>query len=112
MNRLKAGIAAAILTAAIVGPTAGAAFGGEVTGGPHPKPTPIRDVAHSVCAFSGQEDGFTLIGFDDITHLPIIVPVETGPGLVQTPHMENSYGIIHDPGIPGTACRGNAGGEI
>jgi hypothetical protein len=82
------------------------AVAGEVTGGPHPKPVPGPDHAASICAFSGQEDGFTLLGFNP-DGTPIIVPVETGPGLVQTPHQENSYGIIHAPGIPGDQCRGN-----
>jgi hypothetical protein len=79
---------------------------GEVTGGPNPKPTAGPSHAASVCAFSGQEDGFTLLGFNP-DGTPIIVQVDTGPGLVQTPHQENSYGIIHAPGIPGDACRGN-----
>jgi hypothetical protein len=87
------------------------AFAGEVTGGPHSKQTPGGDSAHSVCAFSGQEDGNTLIGFD-INGNPIIIQVETGPGLVQTPHQENSAGIIHDPGIPGDACRGNVSSPL
>jgi hypothetical protein len=98
--------------ALIVSGAGGTAFAGEVTGGPSPKPTPVRDHrAASICSFSGQEDGLTLIGFDPITGAPIIVPSETGPGLVQTPHMENSLGIIHPAGIPGEACRGNGGGE-
>jgi hypothetical protein len=112
MSRLKVGLAAAILAHAIAGPTAGAAFGGEITGGPHPKFTPVHDhLASSICSFSGQEDGLTLTGFDPVTGAPIIIEVPTGPGLVQTPHMENSAGIIHAPGISGTACRGNGGGE-
>jgi len=82
------------------------AFAGEVTGGPNPKGTPAPDRAHSVCAFSGQEDGFTLLGFNS-DGSPNIVEVDTGPGLVQNTHQENSYGIIHAPGIPGDACRGN-----
>ena len=82
------------------------AIAGEVTGGPNPKPTAGPSHAASVCAFSGQEDGFTLLGFNP-DGSPIIVQVDTGPGLVQTPHQENSYGIIHAPGIPGDACRGN-----
>jgi hypothetical protein len=87
------------------------AFAGEVTGGPHPKPTQGASHASSVCAFSGQEDGFTLLGFDE-NGLPIIVEVPTGPGLVQNPHQENSYGIIHAPGIPGDACRGNIDSDL
>ena len=111
MNRLKAGIAAVILTGAIAGPTAGAAFAGEITGGPNPKFTPVHShLAASICSFSGQEDGLTLVGFNP-DGSPIIVPSPTGPGLVQNPHMENGLGIIHEPGIPGSACRGNGGGE-
>ena len=88
----------------------GTAFAGEITGGPNPKPTKGGDNAHSVCAFSGQEDGITLIGFTP-EGAPIFIEVPTGPGLVQNPHMENSAGIIHAPGIPGQACRGNVAFE-
>ena len=87
------------------------AIAGEVTGGPHPKPTQGAAHARSVCAFSGQEDGFTLLGFNQ-DGTAIIVEVPTGPGLVQNPHQENSYGIIHDPGIPGDECRGNVGSPL
>jgi hypothetical protein len=89
----------------------GAAYAGEVTGGPHPKAVPGPDRAASVCAFSGQEDGNTLVGFDSNGN-PIIITVPTGPGLVQTPHQENSAGIIHEPGIPGDACRGNVSSPL
>jgi hypothetical protein len=35
----------------------GTAFAGEVTGGPNPKPTPVKGhVASSICSFSGQND--------------------------------------------------------
>ena len=82
------------------------ASAGEITGGPNPKFTPVNSYrAHSICAFSGQEDGLALVGFEN--GLPIFEVVDTGPGLVQTPHQENSAGIIHEPGIPGDACRGN-----
>lgn len=84
----------------------GTAYAGEVTGGPNPKPTPAGDMAHSICAFSGQEDGVALIGFNP-DGSPIFIIVDTGPGLVQNPHQENSADIIHEPGIPGFACRGN-----
>jgi len=87
------------------------AIAGEITGGPNPKPTQGAAHARSVCAFSGQEDGLTLIGFNP-DGSPIIVEVETGPGLVQTPHHENSNGIIHEPGIPGDQCRGNVNSEL
>ena len=82
------------------------ASAGEVTGGPNPKVTPVNSyTAHSICSFSGQEDGLALVGFDE--NGPIFEVVDTGPGLVQTPHHENAAGIIHEPGIPGDACRGN-----
>ena len=83
----------------------GSAIAGERTGGPNPKPTPAGERAQSDCAFSGQEDGLALIGFDE--NGPIFLEVETGPGLVQTPHQENAAGIIHEPGVAGDACRGN-----
>jgi hypothetical protein len=101
-------IAGAVL-ALIVTSAGGTAFAGEITGGPNPKPNKGGDKAHSVCSFSGQEDGETLISED-----PFVVDDEntlTGPGYVQTPHHENGAfngdGIIHPAGIPGTACRGN-----
>jgi len=87
------------------------AAAGEVTGGPNPKDTSGPSHASSVCAFSGQEDGITLLGFNP-DGSPILVVVDTGPGLVQTPHQENSYGIIHAPGIPGDACRGNVDSNL
>ena len=90
----------------IASAVAGTAYAGEVTGGPNPKPTPVRDRAQSICAFSGQEDGVTLVGFTQ-QGAPIFIIVDTGPGLVQNPHHENSADIIHEPGIPGDACRGN-----
>ena len=80
MNRLKAGVAGAVLALTIAGPTAGAAFGGEITGGPNPKFTPVNSGrASSICSFSGQEDGLALIGFDPVTGAPIIIEVEPGP---------------------------------
>lgn len=86
------------------------ASAGEVTGGPNPKVTPVNSyTAHSICAFSGQEDGLALVGFEN--GVPIFEVVDTGPGLVQTPHQENAAGIIHEPGIPGDACRGNLPSE-
>jgi len=102
MRKLLAWTAVAAITTGM----SGAAYAGEVTGGPHSKSTPAGDRAHSVCAFSGVEDGQTLIGFDDNGN-PIVIDTDTGPGLVQTPHMENTLDIIHAPGIPGDACRGN-----
>ena len=108
MRKLIAGAALALIASGV----GGTAFAGEVTGGPNPKPTPGGDKARSICAFSGQEDGITLVGF--VNGVPQFITVPTGPGLVQNPHQENSAGIIHAPGIPGEACRGNLppeGGE-
>ena len=86
------------------------ASAGEITGGPNPKFTPVNSYrAHSICSFSGQEDGLALVGFEN--GVPIFEVVDTGPGLVQTPSHENSAGIIHEPGIPGDACRGNLPSE-
>ena len=101
MRKLITGAALAVIVAGV----SGTAFAGEVNG--NGKPTPIRDRAHSACAFSGLEDGTALIGFTD-QGAPIFITVATGHGLVQTPHQENSAGIIHEPGIPGQECRGNA----
>jgi len=62
MNRLKVGVAAAVLALTIAGPTAGAAFGGEVTGsgkgGPNGDGVPAAtQKGHaSECAFSGLND--------------------------------------------------------
>ena len=94
--------------AILIGATvfAAPAMAGEVTGGPRSKPTQGPAHAKSACAFSGQEDGWTLVGFNP-DGTPILREVETGPGLVQTPHHENAADVIHAPGIPGTACRGN-----
>lgn len=79
---------------------------GEVTGGPDPKPTAVRDHANSICAFSGQEDGIYLAGFDE--EGPIFEPTPTGPGMVQTPSHETSPDIDHDPGVAGDSCRGGS----
>jgi hypothetical protein len=103
-------IAGAALTLLVTGAGGATAFAGEVTGGPNPKSTPVQGyVAASICSFSGQEDGVALVGFGP--NGPIFETVATGPGLVQTPHMENSAGIIHPAGMAGDACRGNGGGE-
>jgi len=91
----------------------GIANAGEVTGGPLHKETAMRGHAQSICAFSGQEDGSALAV--DEFGIPILdefgqmtfIEVDYGPGTVQTPSHETSPGYIHEPGIPGTACRGN-----
>ena len=95
-----------IVIAIAAGCSASAAWAGEVTGGPNPKSTPISERANSECAYSGLEDGVTLRGFNP-DGSPILEFVETGPGYVQTPHHENSAGVIHEPGLPRLFCRGN-----
>jgi hypothetical protein len=103
MNR-KLLVVMAICSVTIAGP----AIAGEITGGPNPKPTAVRDHAKSICAFSGQEDGIYLAGFDETTGAPIFRPTPTGPGYVQTPSHENSPGIDHEPGVAGDSCRGGS----
>lgn len=103
MNRKAlAGVAISLATIIGVGSSVAA---GEVNG--NGKTTPAGERAKSACAFSGLEDGLHLIGFDEDTGAPILETVDTGPGLVQNPHMENAAGVILEPGIPGFACRGN-----
>jgi hypothetical protein len=106
MNKKVMGAALCVATMIGAGSTAAA---GEVTG--NGKSTPAGGRASSACAFSGLEDGITLIGFDE-NGVPQFIVVDTGPGLVQNPHMENAAGIIHAPGIPGQECRGNAGSDL
>ena len=84
------------------------ASAGEVTGGPNPKATAIRDHANSICAFSGQEDGTYLDHFDETTGLPVFLPTDIGPGYVQTPSHQNSPGIYSEPGVAGDSCRGGS----
>ena len=84
MKKLIAGAALALIVAS----AGGTAFAGEITGGPNPKPTKGGDKAHSVCSFSGQEDGIALIGFDRTGADPSVATL-TGPGYVQNPHQEN-----------------------
>ena len=93
------------LTALALLTTSSIAFAGEVTGGPKHKPTGMRGHAQSICGFSGQEDGITLVGFNT-DGSPIFIFVPYGPGTVQTPSHETSAGIKHDPGVAGESCRG------
>jgi len=99
-------IVALASTAALV--LSSPAIAGEVTGGPNPKPTAVREHAKSICAFSGVEDGTYLAGIDPITGLPDFEPTPIGPGYVQTPSHQNSPGIESDPGVAGDSCRGGS----
>src|SRR4029079_3112973 len=111
----------------------GTAFAGEVTGGPHPKPTPIDTyTAGSICSFSGQNDvpaGDPLIDeetgevvIDPETGEPVIDPLSVGPvqSWGQTLNLAAATflpegtkgksaltGDIHAFG-PGASCRGYA----
>ncbi|MFL6759694.1 hypothetical protein [Sphingomonas sp.] len=81
------------------------AFAGEVTGQTGQKiRTGAPAHANSICAYSGLEDGTTLVSVDANGNMTFVYDTPTGPGIVQTPHSDG--GMIHDPGIPGTACRG------
>ena len=112
MNR-KSLLALALCTAALVGTSATAAFAGEVKGPPGTPnadpslavppaggPTPVRERANSICAFSGLND------------------MKDGPTdtIVQTPGQFMLAGIT-PPGVPGhgtdipgfeNGCRGGS----
>ena len=117
MNRLKAGIAAAVLALTIAGPTAGAAFGGEITGGPNPKPTPVArptTVAGSICSFSGLNDNPNQPGLFNSGKVQnwgdVVVEAKdiNDPDLFGAgPGASELAPAIHDAG-PGTECRGYA----
>jgi len=83
------------------------AFAGEVTGLHNRTGAPAH--ANSICAYSGLEDGTTLVGFDENGNPIFVDDTPYGPGLVQNPHQD--AGIPHDPGIPGTACQGGSNPE-
>jgi len=93
-----------ILSAGMSSPS----FAGEVTGGHNRTGAPAH--ANSICAYSGLEDGTTLVGFDPITGAPIFVfDTPYGPGITQTPHQDG--GMLHPPGSPGMACHGGSNPE-
>jgi hypothetical protein len=53
---LKKLLLGAAVSAAAVGTFGGVAYGGEVTGGPDPRSTPVQDFrAASICSFSGRD---------------------------------------------------------
>ena len=83
------------------------AFAGEVTGQHNRTAAPAN--ANSICAYSGLEDGTTLVGFDENGNPVFVDNTPYGPGIVQTPHADG--GFTHDPGIPGTMCHGGSNPE-
>lgn len=100
---IRAVLAAVVLASVSVG----SALAGEITG--NGKPTPAGDRAHSICAFSGQED---LQFFeDDANTIPKAVPTKGVPGHAQ------SWGqipkAIRDTfpaeEHPGNSCNGHTG---
>ena len=114
--RKKSLLAVAVCTAALVSASASTAFAGEVAGPPGTpstetsppippggEPTPVRDLANSVCAFSGLNDMLVDQG-----------PTDT---IVQTPGHFMLAGLTppgipgHGTGIPGffeNGCRGGS----
>ena len=88
----------AVVSAVImVGPGAGAAFAGEITG--TGEPTAGVPNANSICVFSGKNDDPTGIN-----------PEENGPpGVSQSYGQENKLGL-QDPTVfdPGDACKGGS----
>jgi len=83
------------------------AFAGEVTGQHNRTAAPAH--ANSICAYSGLEDGTTLVGFRPDGSPIFVFDTPYGPGIVQTPHADG--GFAHPPGIPGTACHGGSNPE-
>ena len=83
------------------------AFAGEVTG--QHKSTGAPAHANSICAYSGLEDGNTLIGYDSNGNPIFVHDTPYGPGITQTPHQD--AGMMHDPGLPGMFCHGGSNPE-
>ena len=91
----KSMLVAVVSAVIMVGPGAGAAFAGEVTG--NGKPTAGTANANSICVFSGKNDN------PDSTD-----PTDPG-GVSQSYGQENKLGL-QDPHVfnPGDACRGGS----
>jgi hypothetical protein len=95
----KSMLVAVVSAVIIVGPGAGAAFAGEVTG--KGKPTAGVANANSICVFSGKNDDPTA---------PLDGSGPNGPGgTSQSYGQENKLGLV-DPHVfnPGDACRGGS----
>ena len=93
--------AAAVCAIAIVGTSAGAAFGGEVKGPPgtpevfgsgSEEDTAAPTHANSICAFSGLNDFREKNGQIEV--------------ITQSPGTEHRLGFT-PPGVPGEACNGH-----
>jgi hypothetical protein len=100
-------VSLAVFTIATSGMSS-SAFAGEVVGNfNHRTGAPAH--ANSICAYSGLEDGTTLVGFDSNGNPIFVYDTPTGPGITQTPHADG--GFSHPPGIPGTSCQGGSNPE-
>jgi hypothetical protein len=93
----KSMLVALISAMAIAGTTAGAAFGGEITGNGKPTAGPMH--ANSICVFSGQNDDPTAPKSLDMTVAP------NGPGGVsQSFGQDVKLGLSPHVVNPGAAC--------
>jgi hypothetical protein len=95
----KSMLVAVVSAVIMVGPGAGAAFAGEITG--NGKPTAGPRHANSICVFSGKNDDPTA---------PLDGSGPNGPGgPSQSYGQENKLGLV-DPHVfnPGDACRGGS----
>lgn len=99
-------VALATLTILTTGMSS-SAFAGEVTGRHNATGAPAH--ANSICAYSGLEDGNTLVGFDANGNPIFVHDTPYGPGITQTPHQD--AGMLHPPGSPGAACQGGSNPE-
>src|SRR3954452_8447853 len=97
----KSMLVALISAMAIAGTTAGAAFGGEITGNGKPTAGPMH--ANSICVFSGQNDDPTAPKSLDLSIAP------NGPGGVsQSFGQDVKLGLSPRVLNPGMACRGGS----
>jgi hypothetical protein len=95
----KSMLVAVVSAVIMVGPGAGAAFAGEITG--NGKPTAGVANANSICVFSGKNDD---------PDAPLDGSGPNGPGgQSQSYGQENKLGLV-DPHVfnPGDACRGGS----
>jgi hypothetical protein len=95
----KSMLVAVVSAVIMVGPGAGAAFAGEITG--NGKPTAGVANANSICVFSGKNDD---------PNAPLDGSGPNGPGgQSQSYGQENKLGLV-DPHVfnPGDACRGGS----
>jgi hypothetical protein len=97
--RKKWTLAALLCTAAVAGPTAGAAYAGEITG--NGKPTAGPKHANSICVFSGKNDD---------PGAPLDGSGPNGPGGVSQSFGQDVKLGLADPRTfnPGDACRGGS----